>query len=178
MDKETRPSWVRGGCYLDPMWLSFAPGLTISVVTHNKPDITAQRERQALHMISLKTTTLPCFHCISSEACGLTKSKALGHCSHAVGHQVEPHRSCVAIKCWVTGGHRLITRVQDSLTWRSWVGLIQLMGHENLRDAVCRHWVSDLGKQEANIPLLLVAQAAVSFQAFTTLSALCLNHQG
>lgn len=54
------------------------------------------------------------------------------------------------------------------------------MGYERLRDAVCRHLVSlasDLGKPQANIPHLLVAQAAVSFQAFTTLSALCLNQQ-
>ena len=113
--------WLLPGPLLRAMWLSFAPGLRISMVTHNKPGSTAQRERQDFYpdILSLKTSALPCFHCVSAESCSwryLRASPGWAHkvpctgslfpCAGSPGGATSWGRPCVAIRCWVTGCHQ------------------------------------------------------------------------
>lgn len=130
-----------------------------------------------LDMSSLKTSALPCFHCISGWV----------HKVPCAGSPVEPHLGAGSVWSSAAGSQearedRLSTTQNSLVSWKcscpclvswifkvpsnpnpcvipwSWADLIKLSGHESLREAVCRHLVSGLGKQQDNIHHLLAAK--------------------
>lgn len=112
------------------------------MVAHNKPGSTAQRERWDFYPGHVKLENIcyalfslrlrrPAAGSISRHLlAGHTKSHALGHCSHALGHQVEPHLGAGPV--WPSdAGSQEATReysqsqgIQDSLTHHGEVGQV------------------------------------------------------